>query len=385
MTTCIILTSSCGMSSDSWVRESIDSDGLRVVENGSIPRDWAGGLPVMRLEDEVVIGEGREDDSYLFAAQTTGGRIAGGPNGQIGFTESQPPELRIFGSDGELVWKAGREGDGPGEFRYPNRPAFVPAVGWIVNATFQNRLIVFDENGDFVQNRLLDQVPRARHFTHLRFLLDGDFWMLAHRSIQGEMGQDMVYYPVWVAWDDFSYVQTDSFEHVSVVKDDRYTYMYEDNPASMAVDGEGRAWVNCVFPYQIEVYAPGGADHWRIRRDHEPTRFSNAYRESIEAEPLMEREGEIWYLRLPERQPAIIGMNWTDNDEMWVFQSAWVDSPLVQVDVFNAEGIFERAFLADRRLRGMPIGENHLWRSGEAEDGSPLLIRSRYWFEERDQ
>ena len=99
----------------------------------------------------------------------------------------------------------------------------------------------------------------------------------------------------------------------------------------------------------------------------------------------MEMEGEIWYLRLPPVQPAIRGLNWTDHGEMWVFQSAWIDSPLVQVDVFDGDGVFQRAFLADRRLRGMPIGRDHLWRSDVAEDGSPLLIYSRYWFEERDQ
>ncbi len=384
VTACIGLTSSCGVSSDSWLRESIDPDGIRVVENGSNPRDWTGEWPIMRFEDEAVIGEGGEGDDYLLSMRTSGGVVGGGPDGQVGYTERQPPELRVFGTDGALLWKAGRDGEGPGEFRVPMRPRYVTEVGWIVNAPTLRRLIVFDEDGDFVQNRFLDQVPRARHFTHLGYLPNGDFWILAHRSIQGEMGQDMAYYPVWVQWEDLRYVQADSFEHVSVVKDDRYTYMYEENPANMTVDGQGRAWVNCVFPYQIEVYTPGGADHWRIRREYESTGFSDAYRESVEAEPLMEMEGEVWYLRLPEAQAAISGMNWTGNDEMWVFQSAWIDSPLVQVDVFSEDGVFERSFLADRSLRGMPIGADHLWRSDEAEDGSPLLIRSRYWFEERD-
>ncbi|MFC1529918.1 hypothetical protein ACFL6R_04280 [Gemmatimonadota bacterium] len=384
VTTCIILLSSCGRSGDSWVRESVDPDGVRIVENGSVPEEWTGRLPIMRYEDTAVIGEGGRGDDYLLSSGTSGGLVGVGPDGQVGYTERQPPELRVFGTDGNLRWKAGREGEGPGEFRVPMRPQFVPEVGWIVNAPILHRLIVFDEEGGFVRNRLLDPVPRARHFTHLRFLPNGDFWILAHRSIQGEMGQDMFYYPVWIEWSDLRYVQTDSFRHVSVVKDDSYTYMYEENPANMAVDGQGRAWVNCIFPYQIEVYAPGGSDQWRIRREYELTGFPDAYRESIESEPFMEMEEEIWYLRLPERQAAIAGMNWTENNEMWVFQTAWVDSPLVQVDVFNEDGVFKRAFLADRRLRGMPIGAEHLWRSDEAEDGSPLLIRSRYWFEDRE-
>jgi hypothetical protein len=383
VTSCFLLTASCGQSGDSWVRESIDPDGIEVVENGSVPRNWTGTLPVLRFEDEVVLGAGGEGDDYLFSG-VPATRIGGGPDGQIAYAERRPPDLRVFGPDGVMRWKAGRDGEGPGEFRVPMRPRYVPEVGWVVYALRLSRLIVFDEDGGFVQNRALDQVPPARHFTHLGYLPNGDIWILAHRSIQGELGQDMGYSPVWIAWDDLRYVKADSFIHTSVVRDDRFTYMYEENPASMAVDGEGRAWVNCVFPYQIDVYSPEGTDHWRIRREHQPAGFSDAYRESVEAEPLMEREGEVWYLRLPAVQAAISGMNWTGNDEMWVFQSAWIDSPLVQVDVFSDEGVFERSFLADRRLRGMPIGRDHLWRSGEAEDGSPLLIRSRYWFEERN-
>jgi hypothetical protein len=153
---CLILLSSCGRSGHSWVKESIDPDGVRVVENGSRPRDWTGELPIMRFEDEAVIGEGGDGDDYLLSTRTSGGLVGGGPDGQVGYAERQPPELRVFGTDGNLLWKAGRDGEGPGEFRVPMRPRYVPEVGWIVNAPTLRRLIVFDEDGDFVQNRFLD-------------------------------------------------------------------------------------------------------------------------------------------------------------------------------------------------------------------------------------
>ncbi len=257
------LLSACGEDGDSWVSESIDPDNVRVVENGPYPREWTGQLPIMRLEDEVVIGEGREDESYLFSAQTTGGLVAGGPNGQVGYTELQPPELRVFRPDGEFLWKAGRSGEGPGEFRFPNRPAFVPSIGWIVNAPTLNRLIVFREDGSFSRNRPLDQVPWAQHFSKMEFCPNGDFWLLAHRSRSSENGMNTAYYVVWVGWEDFRFSEADSFEHVSTVKSNRYTYMYQENPVNLAVDDRGRAWVNGVFPYQIDVFGLEAEDHWR--------------------------------------------------------------------------------------------------------------------------
>ncbi|MFC1629540.1 hypothetical protein ACFL3H_10585 [Gemmatimonadota bacterium] len=373
----LVFIPSCSGKSGSWVRELIDPDGVRVVENGP--------YPVMRLEDEAVIGQGRDEEEYLFSTQPGGAVVTGGPNGQVGYTERQPPELRVFGPGGDLHWKAGRDGEGPGEFRVPMRPGFVPGIGWIVDAPLLSRLVVFDENGGFSRIRSLDLVPPAHHFSQMGYCPNGDFWLLTHRSRVRDEGQFFFYQVVWVEWDDLRYASADSFEQISVISDDQFTYMYEENPANLAVDGRGRAWVNGVFPYQIDIYDPEGSGHWRIRREYDLVGFPSAYRESVESEPLMEMDGETWYLKLPPEQPAIRGLNWTDQGEMWVFQSAWVDSPLVQVDVFDEEGIFQRAFLADRSLRGMPIGLDHLWRSDVAEDGSPLLIYSRYWFEEREE
>ena len=63
---------------------------------------------------------------------------------------------------------------------------------------------------------------------------------------------------------------------------------------------------------------------------------------------------------------------------MWVFSRAWVDSPMIQVDVFTENGIYERAFLADVALAGYPFESDHVYRADAAEDGSPLLMRSRH-------
>ncbi len=379
------LLSSCSGGDDSWVKESVDLDSIRVVENGPYPREWTGSLEVLCLEDEVIIGQGREEDAFLLSARPSRGLVTGGLHGQVGYVEHQPPEIRVFGTDGECLWQAGRSGDGPGEFRYPNRPGYAQGIGWIVNAPTLNQLVVFGEDGSFSRTVSLLQVPRAQHFSRLEFAPTGDFWILAHKSRSKDDGLYMSHYVVWVEWGSFRAAEADSFEHLSMTSKGQDFYMYDDNPVNLAVDDLGRAWVNGVFEYQIDVYDQEVMGHWRIRREYKLAEYPAAYREQQESEIIMEMDDGKYFNKLPPLEQAIRGMEWTEQGEMWVFQSAYVDSPLVQVDVFDRNGVFVRAFLADRSLNGMPIGRDHLWRGDIAEDGSPLLIYSRYWFEDEER
>lgn len=65
-------------------------------------------------------------------------------------------------------------------------------------------------------------------------------------------------------------------------------------------------------------------------------------------------------------------------DELWVFTTVEVDSPLVQVDVFNPKGVFIRAFSADASLRYARISRDTMWRLDETSDGFPKLVRSKF-------
>jgi len=377
-----LIFSSCGGDGGRWTKETTDSDGVRVVANGSVPRDTAFPLPILRYEDLAVIGEQTGEEHLMFSVRPSGGYVAGGPDGQIGYAERQPPELRVFGPEGSLQWVGGRQGGGPGEFEIPVRPGYAEGVGWVVNAALRHRLVVFDDVGNWVADRPMDEIVHGRYYSAIDFTPGGDFWMLAHHSQQTEEGLHMRYWMVSVDWETLEGAVADSFTNPSMVTEDSRNVMYDGFPRYLAVDDQGRAWLNRTLDYTLDVYGPGASSHWRVRRICDLHDYPPGEREAIESEVLMEDpEGQVWYRKLPSQQPAISGLTWTGAGELWVFQRAYVDSPLVQVDVFDHDGVFVRAFLADRDLRGMPIGEDHLWRSAEGEDGSPLLIRSRYWIE----
>jgi hypothetical protein len=64
---------------------------------------------------EEVLSVGRLDDDSLF--QWVG--VAVDPSGQIYVTDAMDYALKKFGADGKLIQKAGRKGQGPGEFLAP--------------------------------------------------------------------------------------------------------------------------------------------------------------------------------------------------------------------------------------------------------------------------
>ncbi len=375
----VTATSACSPAEDHWFREVTDPDGVRAVENGPIPRDWERNLPVLSLTDEAVIGAGRKGEAYMLSFRPTGRWVAKTPDGRIGYAEHQPTELRVYHPDGRLALRAGREGNGPGEFQRPIETGFVPGVGWILKDSGQDRLVVFDDEGSHQATRSLSMTERAQSIRRSCYGPAGDFWFLGVRTRPRDGGQYTTFYVMWTAWEDLKSAQVDTFLQPMLTPSSGNDMHYHDRlPVNLVVDGEGRAWVNGKLPYQIEVYEPGGEGRWRIRRQHDPVDYPDSFREYHESMTMAEMPEGKWYIKLPPVQPAIAGMNWTDDDEMWVFTSAYVDSPLVQVDVFSPDGEYLRAFLADRRLREMPIGSGYLYRSDFAEDGSPLLIRSRY-------
>jgi len=56
----------------SWTREIIDPDGIRVVENGPRPEEWLRELPVLRVQEEVVIGRDEGPEEYLLSFKPYG-------------------------------------------------------------------------------------------------------------------------------------------------------------------------------------------------------------------------------------------------------------------------------------------------------------------------
>ena len=66
-----------------------------------------------------------------------------------------------------------------------------------------------------------------------------------------------------------------------------------------------------------------------------------------------------------------------------MFTSTYIDSPIVQVDVFDSKGVYQRAFGANETLRYGQFQDDMVWLLNENEEGIPQLNRFRYLFERK--
>jgi len=330
-------------------------------------------LPVLELEDVVVIGgAGEYEESMIPSPYPNVTRIAIGPSGQIGFVDVRVPEVCVHDSLGQFLWKAGRRGEGPGEFRGAQHLQYLEDIGWMV-MSFEKYLI-YSVDGILRDTRSVLELPFLFGASRFHFFPSGELWYRHATPAFSGIGEWQL---LWGNWNTL-----ESTEIISGIIQERVSqggkYYLFQYPFSMAYDSGGRAWVNSKLEYEIEILEPGNSGHWRVRLDHKLHRYSR--KERMHAQTI--RVGQIGenpiYERLTKFRPAIQGLNWIGPDQLWVFTTVEVDSPMVQVDVFNAEGIYQSSFSADASLRHARISGDVLWRLDETSDGFPVLIQSRY-------
>ena len=307
------ITQCSNRSEQIWISETIDPDGVCVVENGSKPQEWSGELPQLRIQEEVRIGADEGPDEYLLSFQPSGRWLASGPDGQIAYSEHRPPELRVYDSSGSFIRRIGREGDGPGDFRIPVDPAYISSIGWVIHDQRNGRLSTFTESGNFIDNISLGQLPFGQFIRIIQFSSDGNFWFLGTRSFQRAENRYNGFHLIWTDWQRFEAVEVDTFEQLMMSPRGRDRDIYLEFPLNLEIDHDGRAWVNTELSYQIDVYDAGGEGNWRIRREYELKDYPSVYREYQESLTLMESEEQTWYTKLPLMQPAIAGLRWIES------------------------------------------------------------------------
>ncbi len=91
-----------------------DSAGITIAESTHLPERGAGGWALAQLPD---VSVGTLDGDTLFQLyQVSGGTLL--PGGGMVIFDNGNLRLRVFGPRGEALGSMGREGEGPGEFRW---------------------------------------------------------------------------------------------------------------------------------------------------------------------------------------------------------------------------------------------------------------------------
>ncbi|MFC1529124.1 hypothetical protein ACFL6R_00225 [Gemmatimonadota bacterium] len=377
----LVLLSSCSSGevggSGSWSMESIDPDSIRVIENGSVPVVHQSPLPKLVLEDIAFIGGADEyEESIVPSAYPNRTSFATGPDGQIGIADVLTPEISVYDSTGRFLWKAGRRGEGPGEFRGAHQIQYFEGIGWMVLAV--GKYITFSRNGFLIDSRSIMNLPYRFGAFRFHFLPAGLIW---YRHTTGAFGGIGEWRLLLGNLETLEAAVVDS--GISAERVDQggqhFLIMY---PYSIAFDPAGRTWFVTSRKYEIDVYEPGSSETWRVRRSFGPRKYTRAERREAALDEVgqigSDPDGIPILRKLPEHEPPIQGLRWISSDELWVFTTNSVDTLNVQVDVFDSAGVYLRAFAADPELRHALISETDIWRLDETPDGFPQLIRSLY-------
>ena len=168
------------------------------------------------------------------------------PGGRIAVGNAGSSEILWFSPDGSVVARAGREGDGPGEFR---SLSFISAVGDSVFAWDRSlrRLSVF-RNGALLREAAAD-IPDDRPLPQVRGILaSGDIVAVPGPTYVPEttVGVQRPPIPVWLLTGSGAMQRT--------------LGTFPGDEVNLTPASAGQAWIRTAVPYGASTLVAGGAD-----------------------------------------------------------------------------------------------------------------------------
>jgi hypothetical protein len=155
----LVSLSACDSSSRPIGASVRDSLGIAIVDHGALD---VGGLPVWSLEAEPIlrIGVVDGDDAYQFYDVIDAHRRRDGSIAVLDRSRA----VRVFDSLGAHVWTAGGEGDGPGEFRYPQMVTEISGDSLVVWDIRASRLSFFTPDGTWARMRTVSELAGSTRY-----------------------------------------------------------------------------------------------------------------------------------------------------------------------------------------------------------------------------
>jgi hypothetical protein len=111
------------------------------------------GATTIEGQVRLALGEPRDMTASFVLMGTSG--LAVGSDGAIVVTDRYQYRMTKVSPEGEVIWHAGRRGEGPGEFRSLSRVGILPDGRIIVHDLFADQISWFDGDGDFIRRAKL--------------------------------------------------------------------------------------------------------------------------------------------------------------------------------------------------------------------------------------
>ena len=318
-------------------------DGVLWVENGAEP---AQGVRDVNLEELWRVGG--EDGEDFFGLITD---AVFGDEGNLYLLDTRLAEVAVYDTDGERLGTLSREGDGPGEVRFPAKILFMPNGTLGIAQIFPGRIVMVDK----------DDTPRGVWGVS-REKTEGGFFTMYDAFLQGEniviMGQETTQpdqthrnQTQFAAAFDMegnelvryeSHLQEMDFGKFRWIEDERTSFEFRHT----VVGPDGRVYVaSSRNQYRINVYKPDGTPDRVITRpyEHRPREQKEFDRIESQLETQLARlPGAKW--EVSRTEPDISALRIGPDGNLWVECSrGGVDQPegvFFTWDVFDGDGRF---------------------------------------------
>jgi hypothetical protein len=309
---------------------------------------WRIGAPSLR------IGSLDGDEPMVFGHIAD---VAVGPDDRVYILDFQAKDIRVFGPDGEFLFRFGRPGEGPGEFSWPDAIQFTPDGALAVRDVRLFRITLFSPDGVYLRDfRIQRPYPQMLGGENFWITQDGTFVDRLSITLAIASSDSLAltrYASDGAARDTLILAETRS-AIVSVLRNGMtmagVPVPFSPRPV-VAVAPDGRIARTLGTDYRIEVLDPAGGVERVITRSVEPVAVSATERDSaLEAMRASASElvsgGVLDEFVFPATKPAITHLIADASGRWWVGSQrvAYRFAPPTphpeSFDVFDGDGRF---------------------------------------------
>ncbi len=336
---------------------------------------------------EVVYGESADDEVHFVRIQAARQL----PDGKVVAIDRRLRKLFIFTPTGALLARAGREGDGPGEFRGPVGMVHLGGDTILVYDDSHMRFSLYDTDGGFLDDRRLEQ-PEVEEISRLILYVPvdavGDTVTLRGDSyfFRITTSEDFVWELPTLRYTTAGSLLDEVAEPMKV-----WFYGTRDGPQTRLFDGrqtvagrDGLVYVGDRERYEVRVYDPprGLIRIDRLERPRRPvTNETLEQYKSYAAESVHDPDERKEMLDFVDRKPVADSLPWISRVTADALGNLWVEEYVPpgggsgEVGVFSADGPWIGAVRLPPNFHPLDIGDDYVLGVATDELDVPHLVR----------
>jgi hypothetical protein len=320
-------------------------DGVMHIQNDATPSQ---GSKTLTLEEMWRVG-GEDDDENLFGIVI---QVLTDDDGHVYLLDLQLSEVQVFSSDGEYLKTLSREGEGPGEVRYPVDMLLTPAGNLGLVQSFPGKIIEIDLEGSpvGVHDPNSDNPTEGGFMTLIDARWRGDHYVLGGVKITTDMEAGSQtrtnfvasYTPesgIGVTYEEQPLVF--EFSKLEIIEKDNYF----PHLRRWTSDAEGRVFLASQRnQYLINVYNPDGTLARVIEREFTSWQRTEPEMARVNAQMEAQTRNIPFEVKtsVETTEPDITSLRVAPDGSIWVLTSRGgreqPDGIMQTYDVFNSEG-----------------------------------------------